>query len=113
MLVCVSLGRTTPVESSVSSCVIGRASTGGSAVAGRDPPAVLPRVRLYVGRLLRKRPRLGTKREFWTFVRVVRVETSGSGAVLVENESLRLMQHTNNIEEINHLVIILVMVIVA
>jgi hypothetical protein len=33
---------------------------------------------LYVGRRLTKRPRFGTKREFWTFVSVESVATSGS-----------------------------------
>jgi hypothetical protein len=40
--------------------------------------AVGRRVRLYVGRRLSREPRFGIKREFCTFVRVERVETSGS-----------------------------------
>lgn len=53
------------------------------AVVGRESGApvvvaVAWRVKLYVGRRLSKDPRLGMKREFCTFVRVDRVEISGS-----------------------------------
>ena len=40
--------------------------------------SVVRRVSVYVGRRFKYLPRSGTKREFWTFVRVDSVATSGS-----------------------------------
>jgi hypothetical protein len=64
-------------SSSSPSSSSGAGSSGGGGASGGVGISVR-RVRVNVGLRLRYLPKSGTKREFWTLVRVDRVETSGS-----------------------------------
>lgn len=75
------------LDSSLNGCCWGLVDTllrgreAGVAARGRPPGGPIAEgwvVRLYVGLRLTRRPRLGTKSEFWTFVKVPIVRTSGS-----------------------------------
>lgn len=70
------------------------------------------RVIVYVGMRLTKLPRFGTKREFWTLVRVESAETSGSRFGQVRNMVLGLhliSMLTDHVQHIDHVRSILIL----
>jgi hypothetical protein len=72
-----------PITELIEVCRCGRSETNFSSRSAVSPAVSSSKLgagldRVYVGVRLSRSPRLGTKREFWTLVRVDKVDTSGS-----------------------------------